>query len=97
MEPVLLFFSCPDESLRQLYTYPCHSLQTYKDLLLFDIKGRPWRLVTCETYDQSDEETWPDQPKDNYSNNDKDKDKDKYIDHERDMTWCMNLREIVYI
>ena len=21
-------FSCPDESLRQLYTYPCHSLHT---------------------------------------------------------------------
>ena len=24
------FFSCPDESLRQLYTYPCHYLTTYK-------------------------------------------------------------------
>ena len=26
------FFSCPDESLRQLYSYPCNSP---KDLLLF--------------------------------------------------------------
>ena len=49
--------------------------------------------MTFETYAQSDEEKWPDQPKDNYSNNDKDK--DKYIDYDRDMTWCVNLREIV--
>ena len=39
-------FSCPDESLRQLYTYPCTYLTDYKDLLLFDIKERPQRLVT---------------------------------------------------
>ena len=41
------------------------------------------RLVTFETFDQSDEETWPDQKKDNdkdkYTHNDKDNDKDKYI------------------
>ena len=39
------FFSCPDESLRQLYTYPCHSLHTYKqDLLLLDIHSDPRAL-----------------------------------------------------
>ena len=47
-------FSC----LRQLYTYPCHSLQTYY-LLLFDFKERPLRLVTFMTFDRSDEETNP--------------------------------------
>ena len=31
---------------------------------LFDIKERPERLVTFETFHQSDEETWPDQEKD---------------------------------
>ena len=35
---------------------------------------QPKRLVTFETFDQSDEKTWPDQKKDNY----KDKYKDKY-------------------
>ena len=36
---------------------------------------------TCATFDQSDEETWPDQKKDNDKDKDKDKDndKDKYI------------------
>ena len=33
--------------------------------------------MTFETFDQSDEETWPDQQKDN--NKDKDNDKDKHI------------------
>ena len=39
------------------------------------------RLLTLETCDESDEETWPDQQKDNDKNNDNDKDKDndKYI------------------
>ena len=39
------------------------------------------RLVTFETFDQSDEETWPDQEKDNDKDKckDKDNDKDKYI------------------
>ena len=53
--------------------------------------------MTFETYNQSNEETWPDQQKDNYSDNDKDRDKYKYTDHDRDMTWRMNLREIVNI
>ena len=46
-------------------------------------KERSKRLVTFETYDQSDEETRPGQPKDNFSNNDK----CKYIDHDSDMKW----------
>ena len=39
------------------------------------------RLVTFETFDQGDEETWPDQPKDHDKDKDNDKDKhnDKYI------------------
>ena len=75
------FFSCPDGSLRQLYTYPCTYLTDYKDLLLFDIKERPQRLVTFKTYDQSDDETWPDQQKCNDKDKYKDNDnaKDKYI------------------
>ena len=36
--------------------------------------------MTFETFDQSDEETWPDQKKDN----DKDKDKDKDKDNDKD-------------
>ena len=41
----------------------------------------PYRLVTFETLDQSDEETWPDQKKYNDKDKykDKDNDKDKYI------------------
>ena len=37
------------------------------------------RLVTLETCDESDEETWPDQPKDYDKDNDKDKPNDKNI------------------
>ena len=32
--------------------------------------------MTFETFDRSDEETWPDQQKDNDNDNDKDKDND---------------------
>ena len=41
-------------------------------------KEQPYRLVTFETFDQSDEETWPDQQKynDKYKDNDRDSDKD---------------------
>ena len=44
-------------------------------------KERSYRLVTFETFDQGDEETWPDQQKDNDKDKykDKDNDKDKYI------------------
>ena len=35
--------------------------------------------MTFETFDQSDEETWPDQIKDNDKDKDEDNDKDKYI------------------
>ena len=37
----------------------------------------PQRFVTFETFDQSDEETWFDQKKDNDKDKDKDKDNDK--------------------
>ena len=46
-------------------------------LLLLTYKEQPERPVTFGTFDQSDEETWPDQKKDN--DKDKYKDKDKYI------------------
>ena len=47
----------------------------------FDLKEQSQRLVTFETFDQSDEGTWPDQQKDNekYEDKDKDNDKDNYI------------------
>ena len=34
--------------------------------------------MTFETFDQKDDETWPDQKKDNDKDKDKDNDKDKY-------------------
>ena len=40
----------------------------------------PYRLVTFETFDQSDERTWPDKQKDN----DIDKDKDNNKDNDKD-------------
>ena len=81
MRPAVLslLFSCPDESLRQLYTYPCTYLTDYKDLLLFDIKERPQRLVTYETFHQGEEETWRDQQKDDDKYKDTDNGKNKYI------------------
>ena len=46
-----------------------------------DFKEQPQRLVTFETFDQSDDLTWPDQQKNNDKNKyeDRDNDKDKYI------------------
>ena len=49
-----------------------------RDLLKNTTTGWPKRLVTLETFDQGDEETWPHQKKDN------DKDKDKYKDNDKD-------------
>ena len=51
------------------------------------LKEQPKRPVTIETFDQSDEETWPDQQKDNnkYKDNDKDNDKDKDKDNDKDI------------
>ena len=40
--------------------------------------------MTFETFNQSDEETWPDQQKDIDKDNDKDKDKDKDNDNDKD-------------
>ena len=42
-------------------------------------KEQSLRLLTFETFDQSDEKTWPDQQKDNDEDKDKYKDNDKYI------------------
>ena len=51
------------------------SLTDYKSLLKNTTIQHSERLVTLETCDESDEETWPDQPKD--YDKDKDNDKDK--------------------
>ena len=42
------------------------------------------RLLTFETFDQSDVKTWPDKQKDNDEDNDEDKDKYKYKDNNND-------------
>ena len=76
---MLLLFSCPaDSSIGDLVTHSLtHSLS---DLFKNTPTEWPQRLVTFETFDQSDEGTWPDQKKDNDKDNykDKDNDKDKY-------------------
>ena len=45
------------ETLSETALYLPLSLTDYKDRLLFDTTERPYRLVTFETFDQSDEET----------------------------------------
>ena len=63
--PFYVIFSCP----QQLNRWPCHSLTDWVIHSLtftFEITERPQRLVTFETFDQSDEETWPDQHFDNF-------------------------------
>ena len=76
---LLIFLAVP----RQLYRWPCHWLTDYYTLLKNTIIQHSERLVTFETCDQSDEETWPGQQKENNkdkdNDNDKDNDKDKYI------------------
>ena len=47
------------------------------------LKECPWRLVTFETFDQSDEDTWTDQQKNNDKDNDSDNDNDK--DNDKDI------------
>ena len=56
-------FNFPEESLRQIYTYPCYSLQ---DILL--LKGP----VIFETFDQSD-----DRDRDMDMDGDRDRDMDR--------------------
>ena len=70
-----LFLAVQNSSIGDLVT---HSLTDWGYLLLLRYKER---LLTFETFDQSDEETWPDQEKDNDKDNykDRDNDKDKYI------------------
>ena len=56
-------------------------------------RERPKRLVTYETFDQSDEKTWPDPTKDNdkHKHKDNDNDKDKYI---RRAPWKSDPRDL---
>ena len=42
------------------------------------------RLLNLETFDQSDEDTWPDQQKNNDKDNDKDNDSDNDNDKDND-------------
>ena len=77
---VFAFFSC----LEQLNQWPYLLLAwsgTTNNQSVQNTTEWPWRLVTFETCDQSDEGTWPDQQKDNdqYKYMDNDNDKDKYI------------------
>ena len=51
-----------------------------QDYLEKNIKELLLRLVIFETFDQSVEEIWPDQPKDNHD------DKHDYNDKDKDMT-----------
>ena len=53
--------------------------------------------MTFETFDQRDEETWPDYQKDNDKDkyNDNDNDKHKHKENDKDMTWLANFHEIV--
>ena len=77
---LVALFSCPaDSSIGDLVT---HSLSEWvSDLFKNTTNERPQRLVSFETFDQSDEKTWPDPKKDNDKDKykDKDNDKDKYI------------------
>ena len=61
-------------------------------------KERPLRLFTFETFDQSDEKTWPDQQKHNDKDKYKDKDNVKYslillafetFDQSYEKTYCI--------
>ena len=61
-----IHFNCPPW---QLNRWTCHSVTHSSTLLKNTTKEHSERLVTLETCNQSDEETWPDQQKD----------KDKYI------------------
>ena len=73
-------FSCPaDSSIGDIVT---HSLTHWvSDLFKNTTAEWPQRLVTFETFDQSDGRTRPDQQKDDVIDKykDKDNDKDKYI------------------
>ena len=75
------FFSCPaDSSIGDLVTHSLtHSL---RDLLKNTTTELPQRLVTFETFNQSDEGIWTDQQKDD--DKDKDNDKDKHNENDKD-------------
>ena len=69
------------QNMNKIFSSPADSSigDSLRDLLKNTTIEWPQKLVTLETFDQGDEETWPDQKKDNDKNKDKDNDKDKYI------------------
>ena len=79
----IVFFSCPqDRSIGDLVTNSLtHWLQdTFENTPIQHSE----RLVTLETCDDSEEETWPNQQKENDKDKDNDNDKDKYKDKDKD-------------
>ena len=75
------FLAVQNSSIGDLVCPLVRPLGTTNNQSLQNSTEWPERLVTFETFDQSDEETWPDQKKDNDKDKykDKDNDKDKYI------------------
>ena len=71
-----LIFSCSNSSIGYLVKHPLSSEWVTFDLgtkgKLLVVRELPRRLLTVETFGQSDEETWPDQQKGNNKVNDKD-------------------------
>ena len=66
---VVFIFSCPE----QLNRWPCPLVRWLVPLTPLTIRAFTtlqtewtWRLVSFETFDQSDEETWPDQKRSTY-------------------------------
>ena len=56
---------------------------TKKMTMTMTFREHPQRLMTFETFDQRNEETRPDQQKENDKDNDNDKDKDNVKDIQR--------------
>ena len=71
------------QNMNKIFSSPADSSigDSLRDLLKNTTIEWPQKLVTLETFDQSDEATWPDQQKDNdkYEDIGKDNDKDNYI------------------
>ena len=57
LESKLVFLAVHNSSIGEIVT---HWVTDWLRTLLIDITEWPWRLVTFETFDQSDDETWPD-------------------------------------
>ena len=53
-------FSCPGESLRQLYTYPCNWVTDYKRFYFWTLKNNPRDLWTWDNWSEWwGDMTWP--------------------------------------